>query len=43
MIYSAIKGRMNKELKEIKKLYQATKDGVDPKLFINYVTVFQIL
>ena len=33
MIYSAIKGRMNKELKEIKKLYQATKDGGDPKTF----------
>ena len=33
MIYSAIKERMNKEIKEIKKLYQATKDGGDSKTF----------
>ena len=35
MIYSAIKERMNKEIKEIKKLYQATKDGGDSKTFHN--------
>ena len=33
MIYSAIKERMNKEIKEIKKIYQATKDGGDSKIF----------
>ena len=33
MIYSAIKERMNKEIKEIKKLYQATKDGGDSETF----------
>ena len=33
MIYSAIKERMNKEIKEIKKIYQATKDGGDSKTF----------
>ena len=32
-IYSAIKERMNKEIKEIKKLYQATKDGGDSETF----------
>ena len=34
MIISAIKQTMNKEIKEIKKLYQATKDGGgDPEIF----------
>ena len=33
MIYSAIKERMNKEIKEIKKIYQATKDGGDSETF----------
>jgi len=33
MIYSAIKQRMNKEIKEVKKIYQATKDGGDPETF----------
>ena len=33
MLYSAIKERMNKEIKEIKKLYQATKDGGEPEIF----------
>ena len=34
MITSAIKQTMNKEIKEIKKLYQATKDGGgDPEIF----------
>ena len=33
MIYSAIKERMNKEIKEIKKIYQASKDGDDSKTF----------
>ena len=34
MIISAIKRTMNKEIKEIKKLYQATKDGgYDPLIF----------
>jgi len=33
MIYSAIKERMNKEIKDIKKIYQATKDGGDSKTF----------
>ena len=33
MIYSAIKERMNKEIKEIKKLYQASKDGDDSETF----------
>ena len=35
MIYSAIKERMNKEIKEIKKIYQATKDGGDSETFHN--------
>ena len=33
MIYPEIKKRMNKEIKEIKKLYQATVDGGDPSIF----------
>ena len=33
MILSAINKRMNKTLKEIKKIYQATKDGGDPSIF----------
>ena len=34
MVASAIKQKMNKEIKEIKKLYQATKDGEgDPAIF----------
>jgi len=33
MIHSEIKLRMNKEIKEIKKLYQATRDGDDPCVF----------
>ena len=33
MIYSAIKLRMNKEIKKIKKLYQATRDGDEPFIF----------
>ena len=33
MIYPAIKERMNKEIKEIKKIYQATKDGDNSKTF----------
>ena len=33
MIYSAIKERMNKEVKEIKKIYQATIDGGEPEIF----------
>ena len=33
MIYSAIKERMNKEIKEIKKIYQATRDGGDSETF----------
>jgi len=33
MIYSEIKKRMNKEIKDIKKIYQATKDGGDSKTF----------
>ena len=34
MVISAIKQTMNKEIKEIKKLYQATKDGGgDPEIF----------
>ena len=32
-IYQAIKERMNKEIKEIKKIYQATKDGGDFETF----------
>ena len=32
-IHQAIKERMNKEIKEIKKIYQATKDGGDSKSF----------
>ena len=33
MIYPEIKKRMNKEIKEIKKLYQATVDGGQPSIF----------
>ena len=33
MIESAIKQRMNKEIKGFKKIYQATKDGGDPENF----------
>ena len=33
MIYIAIKKRMNKDIKGIKKIYQATKDGGDSKTF----------
>jgi len=33
MILSEIKKRMNKEIKEIKKLYQATRDGDEPLTF----------
>ena len=33
MISSAINKRMNKKFKEIKKIYQATKDGGDPSIF----------
>ena len=33
MIYPEIKKRMNKEIKEIKKLYQATVDGGHPSVF----------
>ena len=33
MIHSEIKLRMNKEIKEIKKLYQATRDGDEPYIF----------
>ena len=33
MIFSAIKSRINKKLKHIKKIYQATKDGGDPSIF----------
>ena len=33
MIYSEIKLKMNKEIKEIKKLYQATRDGDEPYIF----------
>ena len=33
MIYSEIKLKMNKEIKEIKKLYQATRDGDEPFIF----------
>ena len=33
MIHSEIKLRMNKEIKEIEKLYQATKDGDEPHIF----------
>ena len=33
MIFSAIKERMNKKVKEIKKLYQATIDGGEPEIF----------
>ena len=33
MIYSAIEERMNKEIKKIKKIYQATKDGDDSETF----------
>ena len=33
MIYPEIKKRMNKEIKEIKKLYQATVDGGEPSVF----------
>ena len=33
MIEKAIKERMKKEIKEIKKLYQATIDGDEPSIF----------
>ena len=33
LIFSAIKSRINKKLKDIKKIYQATKDGGDPSIF----------
>ena len=33
MINSAIKQKMNKEIKEIKKIYQSTKDGGEPTQF----------
>ena len=33
MIYLEIENKMNKKIKEIKKLYQATKDGGDSKIF----------
>ena len=33
MIHSAIKERMNREIKEIKKIYQATVDGGDSDIF----------
>ena len=33
LIYLALKERMNKEIKELKKLYQATTDGGDPEIF----------
>ena len=33
MIHNAIKEKMNKKIKELKKLYQATKDGGDPDNF----------
>ena len=32
-IFREIENKMNKKIKEIKKLYQATKDGGDPKIF----------
>ena len=34
MIYKEIENKMNKRIKEIKKLYQATIDGGSPKNFI---------
>ena len=33
MIYNAIKNRLNKEIKNIKKLYQVTIDGEVPSKF----------
>ena len=33
MIKTAIQKRMNKEIKNLKKLYQATKDGGEPEIF----------
>ena len=33
IIISEIENRMNKKIKQIKKLYQATKDGGDPEIF----------
>ena len=33
LIFSAIKSRINKKLMDIKKIYQATKDGGDPSIF----------
>ena len=33
MVFSAIKGRMKKEIKDIKKLYQATAYGGSPESF----------
>ena len=33
IVYSAIKERINKEIKEIRKIYQATKDGGDSETF----------
>ena len=33
MIHNAIKEKMNKKIKELKKLYQATKDGGNPDNF----------
>ena len=33
MIHAAIKEKMNKEIKKLKKIYQATKDGGDARIF----------
>ena len=33
LIFSAIKRRMNRKIKNIKKIYQATKDGGNPSIF----------
>ena len=33
MIFSAIKSKMNRKIKNIKKIYQATKDGGNPSIF----------
>ena len=43
MIESAIKQRMNKEIRAIKKIYQATKDGGDSENFHENVIIFLTL
>ena len=43
MVKAAIKTRINKELKEIKKLYQATIDSEEAEIFLKNVIIFQIL